>query len=71
MPRTTQPTTIYTMYNTESRRHEVVDLDDAELMPGEMVVQLFWCESSTRYVTVPGASLYTVQANLTLALIRD
>jgi ketosteroid isomerase-like protein len=71
MTRTTQPTTIWTMYNTETRRHEVVHLNEAELLPGETVVQMFWCESGKRYVTVPGASLYTVQADGTLALTRE
>ena len=71
MARTTQPATIWTMYNTETRRHEQIDLDDAELMPGETVVQMFWNQRAGHYVTVPGASLYAVQGGSTLALIRD
>jgi hypothetical protein len=65
---TTHPLMIWTMYNTETRRHEEIDLEDAELMPGETVVQLFWCQRAGRYVTVPGASLYRVQADGTLAM---
>ena len=71
MIRTGQPTTIWTMYNAAHRRHEVVHLDEAEILPGETVVQLFWCQRSGHYVTVPGASLYTVQADRILALVRD
>lgn len=71
MTRTTQPATIWTMYNTESHHHEVVDLDNAEMLPGKTVVRQFWCQSIGRYVTVPGASLYTVQTDFTLALTRD
>ena len=63
--------TIYKMHNPITRKYEVIDLDEAELAPGETVMK-FYCDNFTgRYVTVPGASLYRVNSDLQLELINE
>lgn len=51
---------IWKMFNETARGYEEIDLDEAELLPGQTVMRLFWCESAQRYVTIPGASQYVV-----------
>lgn len=63
--------TIYKIHNPATRKYEIIDLDEAELLPGETVVKLYRDNFSGRYVTVPGASLYRVNENLDLELINE
>lgn len=62
------PTTKFQMYNDLTRRYEDIDLDDAEILPGQTVVKLYWLNSAQTYATVPGASLYRMNANFELVL---
>lgn len=63
--------TIYKMHNPATRKYEIIDIDEAELLPGETVMKLYRDNFSGRYVTVPGASLYRVNSDLQLELIND
>ena len=56
----------YVIFNPQTRKHDEIDLEVGELLPGETIVKLFYCRRANRYVTVPGASLFTVQDDLTL-----
>lgn len=63
--------TIYKVHNPITRKYEVIDLDEAELAPGETVVKMHRDNFSGRYVTIPGASLFKVTADLQLEPIND
>lgn len=54
------PPHIDTAFNEVTRRYEAIPLDEAELVTGQSIMRLFWCESGQRYVTIPGASLFVV-----------
>lgn len=58
----------YQMFNDESRSWEDVDVGDAEILPGQSVLKVYWCNSIRRYVTCPGASLYRMNDNFELVL---
>lgn len=59
---------IWTAYSETTRKFEQVDLDEAELVPGQKLLIKFWVPSDQKFVTVPGASLYTVTGNGDLVL---
>lgn len=63
--------TIYKVHNPIARKYEVIDLDEAELAPGETVVKMYRDNFTGRYVTIPGASLFKVTTDLQLELIND
>lgn len=54
---------MFKAYNEITRQYETIDPDEAELFPGQSVIRLFWCKAIEKFVTVPGASLYTVNAS--------
>jgi hypothetical protein len=62
---------IYKMFNETTRKHEEIDLNEAELLPGQIVVKMFFVASDSRYVTIPGASLFTVTETLDLELVAE
>lgn len=59
---------IYKAYNAITRKMETINLDEAEIVPGMRIVKMFWCQSANTYVSVPGASLFVVDANLQLVI---
>ncbi len=65
-----QPT-IWKAYNPLTRHYEEIDPDEAELLPGQTMLRMFWCQSAGRYLTVPGASLYAIDADSNLVLLAD
>ena len=68
---TRRPNDLWVIYDPATRRHEPVS-EAAELCtPGQTVLRLFWCPQAQRHVTVPGASLHTIQPDGTLALAQD
>jgi hypothetical protein len=69
--KTHHPDPQWMIYDATTRRHVAIDLDEAELLPSETVVQMFWSKAAGRYVTIPGDSLYTVQADGSLVLDDD
>jgi hypothetical protein len=62
---------LWTIYDPTVRRH--VSMTEAHELctPGQTVLRLFWCPQAQRHVTVPGASLHTIQADGTYALVRE
>jgi hypothetical protein len=60
--------TKYVAFNPQTRKHEEIDPELAELVPGETVIRMFYCRSAQKFVTVPGASLYVVNADGDLVL---
>lgn len=65
----TRNQTRYQMYNSQTRRHEVIDLAVGEFLPGQRVMATYW--AGDRFVTVPGASSYKFNANLELELDEE
>ena len=71
---TTQPTLhatrrtndLYVIYDPAVRRHVPVTEAVELATPGQTVLRLLWCPQAQRHVTVPGASLYTIQADGTV-----
>lgn len=61
--------TRYQMYNSQTRRYEVVDLAVGEFLPGQRVMVTYL--AGDRYVTIPGASSYKFNANLELELDEE
>jgi hypothetical protein len=53
-------------YNPTTRTMETVDIEEMELAPGLRLIQMFWCERAKRFVTIPGASVFVVDANLNI-----
>lgn len=62
---------MYQMFNETTRKFEEINIDEAELLPGQKVIRRFWCNSDQRWVTVPGQSIYTVNQDLNLELTND
>jgi hypothetical protein len=64
---------IYKAFNPLTRRMETIYPDEAEILEGEVLIKMYWCEAIAKYCTVPGASLYRVTAdgNLELCDSRD
>jgi hypothetical protein len=62
---------IYKMHNSTTRRYEQIDLDEAELSVGDIVMKFYRDNFTGRYVTVPGASLYQVNSEMELELVRS
>jgi len=58
-------------FNLTTMRMEEVDPEEMELVPGLRLVKMFWVPSTHRFVTIPGHSNYTVDANLNLMLDRE
>jgi len=50
------------MYNEISRKMEEVDIETCELVAGQYVTCAFWSGSLEKFVTIPGASGYKVNA---------
>jgi hypothetical protein len=59
MKRGYQGDELWTAVNPATRKREIID-PEAELIPGEKIVKLFYCKRLDGYVTVPGASLFKV-----------
>lgn len=62
---------IFKAFNETTRKYEVIDLNEAELVPGQKVLKMFWCNTAERFVTVPGASIFQVNNNLDLELVNE
>lgn len=62
---------IFKMFNETTRKMETIEVEDAELLPGQKVIKMFFCNLAGRYVTVPGASIFQVNSNLELELTND
>jgi len=66
--------TRFVMFNEQTRKHEEIDVDEAELLPGQTLVQEFvgiTPSGAPAWMTVPGASLYIVTDSLNLALAEE
>lgn len=62
-------TTKYQKYNPATRKHE--DIDPRDMMSGDEVVKLFYCESRGRWMTIPGESRFKVSSQRFLVLIDE
>jgi hypothetical protein len=61
---------LWTAVNPLTGKREIVD-PEGEFVPGETIVKSYYCKRIDGYVTIPGASLFKVQADsCTLELIR-
>ena len=63
-----QPSSKFQMLNDKSRKWEDVDIDVAEILPGQTVMKVFWLNSIRRYVTIPGDCIYRMNENFELVL---
>ena len=62
---------LWVIYDPATRKHEPVDASTELCTPGQTVLRLFWCPFAKRHVTVPGASLHTIQDDGTYALAQE
>jgi hypothetical protein len=62
---------LYVIYDPAVRCHVPVSEAEELATPGESVVRLFWCPQAQKHITVPGASLYTIQPDGTYVLTHD
>lgn len=62
---------IYKTHNSITHKYDIIDLDEAELLPGMTILKLYRDNFTGRYVTVPGASMYQVNNDLQLELVGD
>jgi len=63
--------TKWVAHNEITRKYEEIDPDEAELFPGKTILKKYWCASVERFVTIPGASLYIVTHDGSLALVSE
>lgn len=57
-------------FNAFSKRYDEIE-PESEIVPGMIIIKMFWSAGAGDYVTVPGASLHRVNADLQLELIND
>jgi hypothetical protein len=50
---------LWTAVNFATRKREIID-PEAEFIPGETIIKLYYCKRLDGYVTVPGASVFKV-----------
>ena len=50
---------LWTAVNRATGKREIID-PEAELITGETIVKLYYCKRLDGYVTIPGASIFTV-----------
>ena len=50
---------LWTAVNRATGKREIID-PEAELITGETIVKLYYCKRLDGYVTIPGASTFTV-----------
>ena len=50
---------LWTAVNPSTDKREIID-PEGELIPGETIVKLYYCNWLDGYVTIPGASLFRV-----------
>jgi hypothetical protein len=62
MKRGYQGDELWTAVNPVTGKREIID-PEAEFIPGETIIKLFYCRRLDGYVTVPGASLFKVSAD--------
>jgi hypothetical protein len=62
---------IFKAFNPLTRRMQTIYLDEAEILEGEILIKMYWSRSIGKYVTIPGASLYLVNADLDLEQIAE
>lgn len=60
---------LWATYSPQTQRYDVVDPQYCP--PGTTVVRLFWCQCAGVYVSIPGASLYTVLPTGATRLVAD
>ena len=60
--------TKYVAFNEQTRKYEQIDLEDAEMFAGQTVIKMYYTKCMERWATVPGASLYTINADGSLSL---
>ena len=54
--------------NPMTRKYETIDIEVAEILPGQTVMKLFYCNSFEKYVTIPGDCIYRMNKNNELVL---
>lgn len=60
---------IWKVYNKQTRRYETIN--PAQAQPDQTVVKMFWSKNAERFVTIPGASLYKVNASGQMELVTE
>ncbi len=65
----TMETTIFKAFNQMTRKFEEVTAE-SELLPGQTVIRMFWCQSADRFVTVPGESEFKVNQSFELVKVQ-
>ena len=59
---------LWSAVNPNTGKRELVD-PEGELIPGEMIMKLYYSKRLDGYVTIPGASLFKVAADYTLVSV--
>lgn len=59
---------LWSAVNPLTGNRELVD-PEAEFIPGETIIKLYYCKRLDGYVTIPGASLFRVAADYTLEAV--
>lgn len=62
---------IYKTYDPTIRRHTQIWPDESEMVPGMILIKMFYCPSAGGYVSIPGASLFRVNDRFELEAIND
>jgi len=53
---------LWSAINPVTNKREIID-QEAELIPGETIVKLYYCKRLDGYVTIPGDSLFKVNSD--------
>lgn len=61
---------MYITFNSYTRKCEEIDLNESELVAGMTLIRKFW-SNTAGWVTIPGASLYVVNADGDIELDRS
>ena len=61
---------LWTAINPATKKREIID-QQAELIPGETIIKLYYCKRLNGYVTIPGDSLFRVGPDCLLEKIGE
>lgn len=69
--KTQKPEIKWIANNPITRKYEEIDIETAELLPGQTAMKLYYCRSFDKYVTIPGDCIYRMNANYELVLDEE
>lgn len=52
--------------NPLTRKYETIDIETAELLPGQTALKVYWMNATRTWATIPGDCIYRMSADYQL-----